>query len=144
MSPNMSVNTDAGSLPSGVPPLRGFRPRVAGCTLAKAHIDASRNLQQKRVTALGSATSQGRLLVWVLLLLAIICAVLGMRAWVNPLPLPLPSAGPLRWIASAAYEMGGAGGIAVLWFAVSAALGVAARWAWRHTPKIPSDRWWRR
>jgi hypothetical protein len=90
---------------------------------------------------LRSGTTQGRLLVWVLLLAALATFALAVGAWIEPLP--LPRARPLRWLAAAAYESGGRAALAGMWGAVAVACVVLSRWAWRHTPKIPGDRWWR-
>ncbi|HEY8356780.1 MAG TPA: hypothetical protein VIL30_04895 [Ramlibacter sp.] len=93
------------------------------------------------MTTLRSGTSEGRLLVWVLLLGAAVTFALAVDAWRNPLP--LPSARPLKWIAFIAYELTGRAGLAGIWAGVSIACVLVSRWAWRHTPKLPTDRWWR-
>jgi hypothetical protein len=93
------------------------------------------------VITVPNATHQGRIFTWVLLVVAFLALALAIDAWLNPLP--LPRARPLRWIAAAAYERGGRAALSGLWGMVCGAALVAARMVWRHTPKIPTDRWWR-
>jgi hypothetical protein len=80
--------------------------------------------------------------VWGSLLVALLALALAIDAWLHPLP--LPTAGPLKWIAAAAYELGGRGALFGMWGVFCVAALLAARFAWRHTPKIPTDPWWRR
>ena len=81
------------------------------------------------VIALRNGTTQGRLLVWVLLLAALATFGLAVSAWMDPLP--LPTARPLKWLAAAAYEFGGRTALAGIWFAVTVACVLLSRWAWR-------------
>lgn len=92
------------------------------------------------MTVLPNATDQGRILVWGSLFVALVALVLAIDSWLHPLP--LPSARPLKWLAAAAYELGGRGALSGKWGAICVAALVAARIAWRHTPRIPTDRWW--
>lgn len=96
---------------------------------------------QHLVTTIRTGTSQGRIFVWVALAIALMMVALAIEAWLNPFP--LPEARPLRWIARAVYELGGRGALAAMWGSIAVAIIVAARSAWRHTPKVPTDRWWR-
>lgn len=80
--------------------------------------------------------------MWVLLCVALFIFAMGLDAWFNPLP--LPTVRPFLWIAQGAYELGGRAALAAIWMSVSLVLLLTSIWAWRHTPKLPSDRWWRR
>lgn len=91
------------------------------------------------MTRISSGMESGRWLVRLLVLLAAIAVAIGAAEWFNPSPPPYR--GRLAWVADAAVSLGGAAGVALLWFVLGAALVVAARFVWRHTPKVPSDRW---
>ena len=90
------------------------------------------------MTRISSGTESGRWLVRLLVLLAVIAVAIGAAEWLNPSPPPYR--GRLAWVADVAFSPGGATGLALLWFVAGASLVVAARFVWRHTPRIPSDR----
>lgn len=93
------------------------------------------------MTAIPGGPHPGRIFVWSAVAFAVVALGLAIDSWLHPLP--LPTARPLRWIASAAYELGGRAALSGVWAVVCLAILMAARFVWRHTPKLPTDRWWR-
>lgn len=96
-------------------------------------------LNRKPMTRVSRGMESGRWLVRLLVLLAATAVAIGTAEWLNPSPPPYR--GRLAWVADAAVYLVGATGLALLWFALGVALVVLARFVWRHTPKVPSDRW---
>lgn len=73
-------------------------------------------------------------------------AVLGLFAiggafneWFNPSTPPFK--GRLAWLIEAIFAFAGTNGLVCLWLLAVAALTAAARFIWRRTPRLPSDRW---
>lgn len=79
-----------------------------------------------------------RSLVRGLVLVALAVTVTGIITWLSPSPPPYR--GRLAWVGEAAYEIVGPAGPALLWLLGAAGLLLAARFIWRHTPKLPTDR----
>ena len=80
-----------------------------------------------------------RWLVRALVLLAMVVAAFGVTEWLNPSSPPFK--GRLSWVAEAVVAIVGPSALAFLWFGLGIALLLVARFVWRHTPKLPSDRW---
>ena len=54
-----------------------------------------------------------------------------------------PFKGRLAWFVEAVFAITGSTGLVVLWMLVAVALAATARFIWRHTAKVPTDRWLR-
>ena len=80
-----------------------------------------------------------RWLVRLLALASLLACAIAVRAWLYP-SLP-PYQGRLSWVASVAFSLAGPLGIAALWLGAALVLALIARFVWRHTSKLPSDRW---
>lgn len=56
-----------------------------------------------------------------------------------------PSAPPFRgrvaWIFEAVFALTGSTGLVVLWLLLAVALAATSRFIWRHTAKVPTNRW---
>lgn len=71
--------------------------------------------------------------------LALLAAGLGFYVWLHPSPPPYN--GRLAWVVEAAHWLLGPVGPAVLWLTLAVSLLLLARFVWRHTSRLPSDRW---
>jgi hypothetical protein len=84
------------------------------------------------------STAQSRSACRGLLLLAFGMVIAAWAAYHDPTP---PSSrGRGSWLAGWAYTAFGSSGISALWLIGAALILVVARFIWRHTPKLPSDR----
>lgn len=86
-----------------------------------------------------SHVDSGRRLARLLALLALISLAFGVMEWVVPTPPPFK--GRLAWVLEASVALAGPSAIAFLWFLLGLGLLLAARFVWRHTSKVPADRW---
>ncbi|MBK8525148.1 MAG: hypothetical protein IPL58_14600 [Betaproteobacteria bacterium] len=71
--------------------------------------------------------------------LALLTVIGAVREWAEP-SLP-PFKGRLAWIAELAFALAGSYGIIVLWLFAAIALVLSAKFVWRHTPRVPTDKW---
>lgn len=74
-----------------------------------------------------------------LVALAVAALGLALREWLAP-SVP-PFTGRLAWIVELAFLLAGPIGLVLLWVLAAIALLAAARFVWRHTPKLPTDSW---
>jgi hypothetical protein len=79
------------------------------------------------------------LLVRALVLIGLVLAGLGVKAFVNG-SVP-PFKGRLAWIEQALHAMVGPKGPSLLWFCFAALCLAAARFFWRRAPKRPGQSW---
>jgi hypothetical protein len=96
-------------------------------------------LNREPITMISSSLESGRRFVRLLVLLATVAVSIGAAEWLNPSSPPLR--GKFAWAAEATHALLGTTGLALLWFVLGAALILVARFVWRHTPKVPADRW---
>ena len=96
-------------------------------------------LNREPMTMISSSLESGRRFVRLLVLLATVAVAIGAAEWLNPSSPPFR--GKFAWVADAALALLGVTGLALLWFVLAAALFLVARSVWRHTPKVPSNRW---
>jgi len=59
--------------------------------------------------------------------------------WLKPSAPPFK--GRLAWFVEAVFAITGSTGLVVLWLLAAVALAATARFIWRHTAKVPTDRW---
>jgi hypothetical protein len=52
-----------------------------------------------------------------------------------------PFRGRLAWIFEAVFALSSSTGLVVVWLLVAVALAATASFIWRHTAKLPTDRW---
>jgi len=83
-------------------------------------------------------TARARTIVRGLCLVAVLVALAGVFTWLNPSAPPYT--GRLAWVVEAAYWLAGPAGPALLSLSASLCILLMARFVWRHTPKLPSDR----
>lgn len=79
---------------------------------------------------------------WVVRLLAVLaglCVLAAASEVFNPSSPPFK--GRMAWVAELVFSAFGEWGLAALWLLQAAALSLTAMFVWRHTPKLPSDRW---
>ena len=86
-----------------------------------------------------TGTESTRWFVRLLVLFALLACFIGVRTWLSP-SFP-PYEGRLSWVTTVAFSVAGPAGVTLLWFGRATALFLTARFVWRHTPKVPSDRW---
>lgn len=102
-------------------------------------VHSSPTLNRKPMTRISNGMESGRWFVRLFVLLAPIAIAIGVAEWLNPSQPPYK--GRLAWVANTSVALFGAPGLALLWFVLAVVLVLAARFVWRHTPKVPSDRW---
>jgi hypothetical protein len=85
-------------------------------------------------------TSERRF-IWGCLLFAAWNVYLGVSEVMDPEPTSFTR--HWGWLRKLLFSLFGATGLAAFWFALAVAGLALARWAWRHSPRIPSDRWYR-
>lgn len=90
------------------------------------------------MTSIRSQIDSGRLAARMFFGVAVAFAALGIWLLVSP-PLP-PFSGKVGRLHQLAIAIIGPHGPGVMWLALAAFAVMVARSAWRHTPKLPSDR----
>ena len=79
---------------------------------------------------------------WAVRLLAVLAGLCVFAAASAVFNLSPPAfKGRMAWAAELVFSAFGEWGLAALWLLLAAALSLTARLVWRHTPKLPSDRW---
>ena len=63
----------------------------------------------------------------------------AINEWLNPSAPPFK--GRLSWVISVVFTLAGPTGLVALWLFGALALAFTARFIWRHTPRVPTDRW---
>ena len=91
--------------------------------------------------AVPSAVSQGKTAVRVCLGFALVVASLALAEWMKPSAPPYT--GRYSFIKQALFSLLGERGIAGGWAILALVLVLLAIAAWRRTPKLPTDRWYR-
>lgn len=86
-----------------------------------------------------SEISTARWVVRLLHLAALACFLVGLFAWLHPQTPPYR--GRFAWAPELAFWLFGPLGPALMWAAAGATCSMLARALWRHTPKLPTDRW---
>lgn len=56
-------------------------------------------------------------------------------------PSAAPFRGRLAWIFEGAFALMGSTGLVILWLLLAVAFAATASFIWRHTAKVPTDRW---
>jgi uncharacterized RDD family membrane protein YckC len=69
------------------------------------------------------------------------CAAIGGAVYRWFVPASPPFKGHLAWVAELTFALGGNAGLVFLWLAFAFAMLVLAKFAWRHAPRVPGDRW---
>lgn len=59
--------------------------------------------------------------------------------WLKPSTPPF--SGRLAWISEAVFALAGSNGLVVLWLLLAVSLAATSKFIWRHTTKVPTDRW---
>lgn len=71
--------------------------------------------------------------------LALFATVAALSEWITPSAPPFK--GRLAWVIEGVFALVGTAGLVGLWLLVAVALAVTARFVWRHTARLPGDRW---
>lgn len=86
-----------------------------------------------------SGVEEGRWLVRVLAGLALLAVGFAIYEWFSPSAPPFK--GRWFWLFDGIFALASSAGFAFLWAMAAVALVVVARVVWRHTPRVPSDKW---
>ena len=79
---------------------------------------------------------------WFVRLLAglVIFAIAGaINEWVTPSSPPFK--GRWAWVIEGVYSLAGPTGLIGLWLVMAISCATTARFVWRHTARVPTDRW---
>ncbi len=86
-----------------------------------------------------SGAQETRWFVRVFVGLALLAIGSAVHEWFAPSSPPFK--GRLAWFGESAFALAGSAGLVFLWLLLAVAMLVTARFVWRHTAKVPSDRW---
>lgn len=88
---------------------------------------------------LRTGAQETRWFVRLLAAFALIAAGAAVNEWLAPSAPPFT--GRLAWVIEGVFALAGTAGLVGLWLLVAVMLTATARFVWRHTAKLPSDRW---
>ena len=71
--------------------------------------------------------------------LALLAVAGGVHEWLKPSAPPFN--GRWAWFGEVVFSLAGTIGLVVLWVLLAVALLATARFVWRHTGRVPADRW---
>lgn len=92
-----------------------------------------------KFTHLRAGVEETRWLVRLLAGLAIFVTGGAINEWLTPSAPPFK--GRLAWVIEGVFALAGTVGLVGLWMLAAVALAATARFVWRHTDKLPTDRW---
>lgn len=86
-----------------------------------------------------TSIQESRLAIRIVLALAILTLCVAVHELIVPSSPPFK--GRLAWIGEIAFWIAGSWGLVAIWLLLATALLLLARFIWRHTPKLTSDKW---
>ena len=90
-------------------------------------------------TLLRTGAQETRWFVRLLAGLALFAMSATVNEWLTPSAPPFR--GRLAWVIESVFALAGTAGLVGLWLLVAVVLTTTARFVWRHTARLPTDRW---